>query len=122
MRSEGFHSLPTQANHTHQREIIDARQLPVKGINLLTPDHERSPTDVCCAISGIIFGAVLFIVALIAYDHNKLQKINYAADRNGKICRLEMDENQNTYPFVFFNDINDPLSSRYSMSHFKDSV
>lgn len=55
----------------------------------------------------------MLIVALISYDHNKLEKINYPSDRKGKICKLETDENQVTYPFVFFNDVNDPLSSRY---------
>ena len=54
----------------------------------------------------------MFVVALIVYDHNKLEKINYASDRKGKICKLEVDENKISYPFVYFNDINDPLSSR----------
>jgi hypothetical protein len=55
----------------------------------------------------------MFIVALVVHNSDHLSKVNYPSDRNGVICALTPDSNGQTYPFVFFNDINDPLTSRY---------
>lgn len=54
----------------------------------------------------------MFIIALCVYNKNTLTKINFPADRKGTICATAYDEQGVNYPFVYFNDINDPLSSR----------
>lgn len=67
---------------------MDAKGLPVNGKFIYYSDMDRSPTDVCCAILGLIFGLAMFIVALVVYDHGKLERVNYPADRKGKICQI----------------------------------
>jgi hypothetical protein len=57
----------------------------------------------------------MFIIALCVYNKNTLTKINFPADRKGTVCAASYDEQGVNYPFVYFNDINDPLSSRYSI-------
>ena len=71
---------------------------------------------------GIIFGVIMFIIALIAYNQSKLESINYPADRKGNVCVNSYDETGRNYPFIYFNDINDPLGSRYKLYKNADIV
>lgn len=70
-------------------------------------------TDVCCLIVGVLFGLVLFIFACVLYSSHNLKRTNYPADSNGKVCMLDTQTGVNNYPFLYFNNPNDPTKDRY---------
>lgn len=69
-------------------------------------------TDVCCLILGLIFGLVLFIMAICMFNRANLAKTGYPADSNGNVCQLDTMDDAQSYPFLYFNDLNDPSKSR----------
>ena len=44
-------------------------------------------TDICCLIAGVLFGLVLFIMAICMFNSANLQRTEYPADSNGRICQ-----------------------------------
>lgn len=99
--------------HLHQWELQDSRDLPVPGTSILTLDEHRKVTDVCCLILGVLYGLILFIIACVLYSSYNLKKSNYPSDSAGTVCQLDTQTGVNNYPFLFFNDINDPANDRY---------
>lgn len=46
-------------------------------------------------------------------NHGNLMRANYPADSTGKVCMLDTESDNIKYPFIYFNSISNPLSSRY---------
>ena len=72
-------------------------------------------TDVCCLIIGVIFGLVLFLIAISVFNRNNLAKTGYPTDSNGNVCELDTIKDGHSFPFLYFNDINNP-KNRYCYS------
>jgi len=68
---------------------------------------------VICIIIGVLFGLALFITALIMYNGANLHLANYPADSKGNVCAINAVDANGKYPFLYFNDLSDPLSERY---------
>lgn len=45
-------------------------------------------TDVICIVIGVIFGLILFIMAVVMFDRSNLERTSYPADSTGNICQL----------------------------------
>lgn len=80
------------------------------------PEEQRRITDVCCLIIGVLFGLIIFILACCAYNGDNLKRSNYPADSKGRVCMMDTQTGVNNYPFLYFNDLNDPTKERYSSS------
>jgi hypothetical protein len=98
--------------HMHQWDIRDANDLPLRGSTHPNSDDLRKTTDVCCLVVGILFGLVLFITACAVYNGANLKKGSYPTDSSGKVCMLDTNTGQNNYPFVYFNDLENPSTNR----------
>jgi hypothetical protein len=75
-------------------------------------DNKRKITDVICIIIGVIFGLALFIAAIIMYNKANLHLADYPADSKGNVCAINAFDAKGRYPFLYFNDLTDPLSER----------
>jgi hypothetical protein len=61
----------------------------------------------------VLFGLVIFIVAVAVYSSANLQRASYPTDSLGKVCMLDTNTGVNNYPFVYFNDLTNPTADRY---------
>ena len=77
------------------------------------PEPQRKVTDVCPLIIGILYGLIIFIVAVAVYNGSNLQRGSYPADSAGKVCQLDTNTGVNNYPFLYFNNPQDPSVDRY---------
>lgn len=81
------------------------------GYFIIYADAPRKSTDVCCLIIALLFGLALFILACVLINRSNLNRSNFPADTKGNICML--DTNQ-SYPFLYFADVANPNSNRYT--------
>lgn len=61
-------------------------------------DSQRSCTDVCCLICGILFSLLMLILAAATFNYSKYYKVNFPADSNGNLCGIDKE----SYPYVYF--------------------
>lgn len=84
-------------------------------MSLPTQENSRKITDVCCLIVGITFWLVLFVLAFIMLNRANLVQINFPSDSHGNVCMLTPKKTK-LYPFLYFQDIQNPNSQRYPFS------
>ncbi len=90
----------------HQWDIADASSLPL-------PEEQRKLTDVLCIILAFLLFVILLVTAIILHDGNHLARSQYPADSQGTVCAVDTNNGSNSYPFLYFNDVTDPLGDRY---------
>lgn len=96
----------TRAPALHQWDIPDASALPL-------PDEKRKLTDVFCLIMGALFGLALLTAAIVLYSGSNLERSQYPADSKGTVCALDTRNASNNYPYLYFNDLRNPLAERF---------
>lgn len=70
-------------------------------------------TDVICIILGVLFGLVLFIIAVCVYSRPNLKRASYPVDSKGVVCQIDAVKQGKQYPFLYFDDISNPNNGRY---------
>jgi hypothetical protein len=90
----------------HQWDIADASSLPL-------PEDQRKLTDVLCIVLAFLLAVALLITAIILHDGSHLARSQYPADSQGTVCAVETSNGSYNYPFLYFNDVADPLGVRY---------
>lgn len=78
-------------------------------------DEKRKLTDVICIILGVLFGLVLFIVAIVLFNSSHLSRTDYPADAAGNVCLVDAMGGNNSYPFLYFEDIESPDRRRFPL-------
>lgn len=58
----------------------------------------------------------MFIVACCSYSGDNLKRSNYPTDSKGMVCMMDTQTGVNNYPFLYFNDLNDPSKERYQQT------
>lgn len=96
----------TRKTTLHQWDIVDASSLPL-------PEEQRKLTDVLCIVLGFLFFVALFITAIIMHNGTHLAASQYPVDTQGVICALETNNGSNNFPFLYFNDLANPLGERF---------
>jgi hypothetical protein len=96
----------TRAPTLHQWDIPDASALPL-------PDEKRKLTDVICLILAALFGLALLIAAIVLFSSSNLSRSQYPTDSNGVVCTLDAHNGSNNYPWLYFNDLRNPLGRRF---------
>jgi hypothetical protein len=76
-------------------------------------DEKRKLTDVICIILGVLFGLILFIVAIVLFNSSHLSRTDYPADAAGNVCLLDAMGGNKSYPFLYFEDIESPDRRRF---------
>ena len=84
-------------------------------VALLT-DKNRRITDICCCGCGVIFGLILFILALVLINRTNIARSNFPTDNQGHICLYDQNAAGQTLPFLYFNDPANPMQSRMCVS------
>jgi len=69
-------------------------------------------TDVVCMIIGILFGLILFIMAIVMINQTNLKKAYYPTDTQGNVCIVDAKDNTSNYPYLFFENVNAPNINR----------
>jgi len=57
---------------------------------------------------GVLFGLLLLILAIVLYNEDHLNRTQYPVDYKGTVCVLEAEDKAGKYPFLYFNDIENP--------------
>ena len=76
------------------------------------PDNHRRITDVCCCAIGVLFGLIMFILACVLFNSSNLVRANFPIDSDLHSCILDANSQGQKRPFIFFDDLSNPLSSR----------
>ena len=51
------------------------------------------------------------------FNRDHLARSGYPADSQGNVCELDTAPDGQLYPFLYFNDIQNPQQDRYSTPH-----
>lgn len=79
---------------------------PIESIdNLPVSSTERIQTDRFCIIVSTLFAVGMFITAIASLDLNKLQRMTYPTDQQGRHCTLD----NGNYNYLYFTSPHDPV-------------
>lgn len=70
-------------------------------------------TDVFCLIIAFLFGLALLMAAIIVHNSSNLNRTQYPTDSKGTVCLQDAKDATRVYPFLYFNDLHDPLGKRF---------
>lgn len=93
-------NLTLLRNYKTNQPIESVDDLPV-------PSAERIQTDRFCIIFSTLFAVGMFITAIACLDLNKLQRMTYPTDQQGRHCTLD----NGNYNYLYFTSPSDPVWS-----------
>ena len=91
-------NLTLLRNYKTNQPIESVDDLPV-------PSSERIQTDRFCIIFSTVFAVGMLATAIACLDLNKLKRMTYPTDQQGRHCTLD---NEN-YNYLYFTSPTDPV-------------
>lgn len=87
-------------------------EVPIACKYLAYVDNDRTCTDVCCIILGVIFFLGMLVPTFFLYNDSiyfvtavNFQRSNFATDSDGNVCVSDVP----AYPYIYFSDPANPV-------------